>query len=194
MAALLLATSAQAAVIGKADFVGVSVSDYEGLGLDFSTDTPLDIDGNTYNTDTDSIRYFSDFGGTVGGTAFGLGTESDSGFIEITLGGSYNQAGLQFGQDAAGTARISFFSGTTLLNSFENTTTGIGGIFYGWDAGADLITRVLVEDLSPTNGRILEIDDLHTGNSAVTAPVPLPAGLPLMLLGLGGLAVMRRKS
>ncbi|WP_425038562.1 VPLPA-CTERM sorting domain-containing protein [Primorskyibacter sp. S187A] len=38
------------------------------------------------------------------------------------------------------------------------------------------------------------IDNVTLTETPVTAPVPLPAGLPLLLAGLGGLALARRKS
>lgn len=184
-----------AAVIGKADFgPGVQTSDYEGLGLSFKSPTPLVIDGNTYETDNGTIRYNSAYGDVIGASGHGMGTDSEAGFVRITFGTVVNRAGVHFGLPGTGTARISFFNGATLLNSFEASTTGPGGGFRGWDAvGKGTITSILIEDLT-VNAFILQLDDLYWERARpIGAPVPVPAAA-LLFAPAVLFAVRRRKA
>ncbi len=85
-----------------------------------------------------------------------------------------------------GTVAGDVFGGATGVTFFTFGTPGAGGI-----------PLLISSDLAIALTSIFGADDL-TGvefglaNTSPT-PVPLPAGLPLFLAGLGGLAVLRRK-
>jgi hypothetical protein len=71
-----------------------------------------------------------------------------------------------------------------------------GGGIYGWDLSdygfAD--GQAYAGGLRIVPGGIFSrVYDIAALNSRPAAPVPLQAGLPLLLAGLGGLAVLRRR-
>ncbi|MEM6939598.1 MAG: hypothetical protein AAF943_05535 [Pseudomonadota bacterium] len=72
------------------------------------------------------------------------------------------------------------------LTAFKNVTGSVFFRLLAWGATSSLGTFDIENDLGNNRGIIV------TGE---VSPIPLPAGLPLMLLGLGGVAALRmRKS
>ncbi len=98
------------------------------------------------------------------GALFALETDSDSLLNPGTTGALYEVF-------ADGTRSL-LFDG---LESPTGLAVGPDGTFY-----------VAVNGLSPNAGQVLAL-------TAAPAPVPLPAGLPLLVAGLGCLAILRRR-
>ncbi len=77
------------------------------------------------------------------------------------------------------------FNGTSLVGSFTDAPGGTTK-YYGFSGM--VFDRIVVNDVTGT------IDNEFFGDFAYSiAPIPLPASLPLALLGLGALAALRRR-
>ncbi|WP_425039542.1 DVUA0089 family protein [Primorskyibacter sp. S187A] len=108
------------------------------------------------------------------------GSEFDT-FLEATLAaGNYTVAVMQYDNFALGDLSDGFTYDGPGNETFTDTFGCGNGIFC--DVGGFDRTNAWAFD-------ILNVDEV-----VVTAPVPLPAGLPLLLAGLGGLAMLRRRS
>ncbi|MEE4120356.1 MAG: nidogen-like domain-containing protein [Paracoccaceae bacterium] len=110
--------------------------------------------------------------------------------IEFNYGAINWEAGRASGGDGRGlggrTARAGFSNGTRADGTFhEIAGSGTAGAFLDWNADSGL-----------ANTSNVGIDGRHVFTAregSVTAPpaVPLPAGLPLLLAGIGAIGVMR---
>ncbi len=80
---------------------------------------------------------------------------------------------------------ITVFDDGTQLATSANPTTVIDTIVNGFDGG----TFRLIYAATNNDPSILKV----TGDN-LPAPVPLPAGMPLILAGLGGLAMLRKRA
>jgi len=88
---------------------------------------------------------------------------------------------------------------TVALTQFDNLAMG-GGLDNGFFYDAPYDDPNFTAYFGCSNGQFCDLTgDNRTGGWALdilvadTAPVPLPAGLPLLLAGLGGFAVLRRR-
>lgn len=101
------------------------------------------------------------------------------------FGGDFNLA--EPGGEGFGiTVGTSNGSAHTLGNEIPNSTNG----FWGF-VSTDLFTTVSFGPGTQTSGGGFR--EAYTLDDLTTAPVPLPAALPLLLAGLGGLAMVRRR-
>ena len=84
---------------------------------------------------------------------------------------------------------INFSSGGSFSNSYTNSSGGF--VYYGFTSDLLDISSVVIDG---TNGGTFDfsLDDFAFTN-APTAPVPLPAALPLLLVALGGLGFAGRR-
>lgn len=84
--------------------------------------------------------------------------------------------------------------GTDNLGSVSTTTSSVWENFgFTWFSGANTsITISLLQVSTAFLGNDYALDDLSFTAKGVS-PIPLPAGLPLLLAGLGGLALLRRR-
>lgn len=186
--ALMTATAAPAAVVSTLEQDGADlVWSYAG-SVDFSaTGTPffsapatlidadqgllvnLDPAANWIQTGTltkNGVAHTGGFG-SAAGNFFGT-SQPGSAWFSIQLGSNsvIVDAGIPFGQNFSGAVR------------YENLSYSDLGI-----TAADTGTYTLT--WATTSG---------TDSASVTiAPIPVPAGLPLALAGLGGLALLRRR-
>lgn len=109
-----------------------------------------------------------------------LGTEFEDGAETLRFADSVYAT-----TDALAAGSEIYYEGETGAQVFRSVF-GAGDLFYiGWDfcCGA---TQDVYDDY-------YDVLESAIGNSAIVAPVPLPASLPLMVLGLGGVAVVARR-
>ena len=87
--------------------------------------------------------------------------------------------------------RAEVFNGATLLESLILGTTDFSAFdtFFGF-SGVGAITDLVV---TPLSGGFVSVDDLRFGVAEVR-PLPEPASMPLVVLGLLGLAAAKRKT
>lgn len=107
----------------------------------------------------------------------------------FSLGGHF---GVLSGTSSA--ASLSLYHGTTMLHRHDFNAAGLAqgqpGSFVGFVSDLE-ITSVVFDD--PNN--VEAVSDLSLGGRSFTSPspVPLPAGLPLLMTALGGAALLRRR-
>ncbi|MFK7876612.1 MAG: VPLPA-CTERM sorting domain-containing protein [Paracoccaceae bacterium] len=107
-------------------------------------------------------------------SAFNIATTIDENFIVRFTNGS---SGLSYGISGNASTQPNALSGPGLVNMYTGSPTGIG---------AGSIFTSLGYALTVENGITDPIDPI--------AAVPLPAGLPLLLAGLGALGIVRRRA
>lgn len=178
---------AQAQQIGPGAFgPGATVENYDGLSLPFVNVTPLNIGGDTYTTDTGTLRYLNNFGIYMGTGGGAIGSDSDLGYININLNGSVQMAGIQVGLDVPWTAAVDFFNGNTEVGSVSLSGNGYDNGFAGWE-NAGGITSLQIDDTAE-NGHVILADNLITQ----AAPDASSASL-LLSIACGALGVAGRK-
>ncbi|WP_299963114.1 VPLPA-CTERM sorting domain-containing protein [uncultured Roseobacter sp.] len=150
-------------------------------------------------------RSFIGIAPITGGDGVALGT-APSLFFTATTGLS-DPFAIDFGTlDASGDPNGDFLVlGDFVDFGFTDTTLEFLFDTIGGRAAGDFGSQVLLEFTIAANSGITLLSGLFdgafpagtatiTGNLAPVSPIPLPAGLPLLLAGLGGLLVLRRYS
>lgn len=200
LAASCLAPTAQAASIQASGFGSQAVEvSFATLPLSFGGTPQVVAGGLTFESGAHSFR-------TYPGTAFGpfygvpgvevcaergcIMTDVELDFISVDLPSPVARVGALIGiPNRASTARAEFYAGTTLLGSIDVAPAAFIGEFAGWDAGANLITRVRFVD-TINQGFVLAM----TGFTyEFAAAVPEPATAMLSLLGLAVVGVSARR-
>lgn len=194
-ALLILAASLCPCFAGSiliSDFASSTTETYTGLSAQFTTicgtvpcqPTPLAIDGSSYTTDNNFLRYFDNNSGCPGGDSTCINDDSDLGFIDITLGSAAQAVG---GFVNPGNAKFEFYSpGDTLLGS---VTVAAANGFGGWaDPGG--ISRIKIIDMNQDASSFF-FDSLTVG-SVGTSGVPEPSSIVLMGVGLLAMVAGRR--
>jgi len=150
--------------------------------------------------------FLSVFAGTIffdtAANSEGMGTISYA--FRTVLDVTGGATGFSFGtgqMDAAGlnaTLEVVDAAGNTASSgpSFIGSTPGPVAFAYSSFAGVDLSTikSVTLSLDALGNGVDGTIGDQFTAEGGSLAPIPLPAGLPLLVAGLGGLALLRRRA
>lgn len=122
----------------------------------------------------------------------GFGTADPTDSSDFAFGG-FLDVSDDDGQFLVGDlSSISF--GTDLIElSFNNLIGNAAGSF-----GSTVIATISFDDMPGADPFSAFVDGKIYGASvdisSAVAPVPLPAGLPLLIAGIGGLAVVRRKT
>ncbi len=170
------------------------------IGLSFSGNIPPYGQSFTLADDTADLEiaaYFGSFSGDAvvsaslhSGAGFGtsLGTlaaQTITGPTRAGVLGSFDFSGL--GPLSAGVYTV-FFSGTGALGGGTVTATGPNQ-YVGLDTpGTDAYGRAGLFQFGSNPARDFGI---RVSGEVAAAPVPLPAGLPLLLAGLAGLGALR---
>lgn len=117
------------------------------------------------------------------------GNNPDTNFVfdnaVVAFGGDFDLAGP--GGQGTNIA-IQTAGGATSVVPVEIPST-TAGTFWGFISDMAFSSVLFSEGSRTANVETYHLDNLTTGAS----PVPLPAGLPLLLAGLGGMALVRRK-
>ena len=122
-------------------------------------------------------------GGDLGLFDPGLGQNSID-FITFSFAAPTTQFGISFSDQNFSNRPVTFRLGGLSVDTFSLTTPNsadLNTFFFEASTAFDSVTLDL-------NG--VYIDSIHVGG---LAPVPLPAGLPLLVAGLGGLGLASRK-
>ncbi len=189
----LFACQAQAVPIQLNDFTGNKVEvSFSNLPLSFGGTPSVVADGITFLSGAQSFRtypYFELGGGPAVQICEQFGcimTDVDLDFISVDLPAPVARVGALLGiPNTASTARAEFYAGARLLGTVDIAAAPFEGVFAGWDAGANLISRVRFVDTAE--------NDFVLGLSRFTyeaAPqVPEPSTVILLLMGLGAVSV-----
>ncbi|WP_425102098.1 VPLPA-CTERM sorting domain-containing protein [Tropicibacter sp. S64] len=157
---------------------------------------------DTYNGTTgqltDGVSATLDWHFTDGGGAAGpnVGWLNVNPVIVFTFDQAYDFGTMIVNmQDGKGAHGVGLANSITVNGLTSPTLTGNGTTdITGWDVSMDLSALAPTDTLSVTVNRGFQWTFLSefTFNTA-TSEVPLPAGLPLLLLGLGSIAALRRR-
>ena len=183
---LAIALPVNAAQIGLGDFDGSeTITTFDALGLPFSSTTPLVIDGNTYTTDSGTLRYFAFVESCTNEC---IASESESGFIDIVLGTPSTQVGalVGVGANTPSSGSMEFFSTTDALLGAITYSGQTIMQFAGWEDAVG-IGRVRLTDTA-ADGLIILMEDFRFASA-----VPIPASVWLFGSGLLGLIGMASK-
>jgi len=104
----------------------------------------------------------------------------------LGFGGDWDLAGP--GGVGTGIAITTMGGGSFVVT--EEIPSTLVNDFWGFISDMEFSSLSFVEGTQANGVETYTLDNLTTGG---VAPVPLPAGLPLLLAGLGGLAALRRK-
>lgn len=203
MAAFLLSVmpagrETRGGTIGIGDFgPSATVQDFNDLGLpknppDINT-TPIVIGGNTFTTDNGRLRYVTLPGGAVQAPFSGesLGTDAETGWIDVVLGTAALRAGGYLGIDQAWSATASFFDESdSLLGTVDVAGDPTVPAFMGWEADTGLIQRIRFADTA-VNTRVIFLDNLTT---EIPEPSTFASLLGMGIVGFIGFWWRRRKA
>lgn len=184
---------ALAAITALASPAGAAVLDfneptagYQGTGsisLSNADIVTTGVDSYAISSAEAAIFGFGSFGGFCGVTTTGGGDCS----VDTTITFADLVADLSFTAavfDAGDSVIATIFSGATALATQSITAAGVID-FSGYSG----ITSLFLDDQGSTGGGIVFGDFTFTAD---VAAVPLPAGAPLLLLGLAALGLRRR--
>lgn len=169
--------------VGEGDFTGTNVGDFTGIPTSGSGDSVIDS-GDLLAVSDDTS--FGRENTTVGGSQW-LDSNDNQGIAwDVLAGGSFFNSVAFSLSDAADTgAELTVAAGGSDLTTFiDQANNTVDWIVISFGTGVDSAFVSLTNDIANDG---FGIDDV------TIAAVPLPAGAALMLTGLGGLAIARRR-
>lgn len=164
-----------------------------------STASTVDFDNFTASNQSVSGATFGNFTlsgnvslfqpATWGGGSPGRNTLGALGF-QIQFDSAISEVGFNFGSNRASVVDVSFFDGGTLLDTQTLNADGSGNWNFSGFSSSPFDRLVFGQE--QTANFTYGVYDV-TYASAI-APVPLPAGFPLLAAALGAFAFMRQRS
>jgi PEP-CTERM motif len=195
LATCYASTAGATQITSSADpaLIGSTIIDFDGLPLqDFSTMT---ISGVTFTAAAGHQLRIGDYfeGGVYGGSGHELSTQNSTVGFSMDFANPVSAFGFNWGGANENWTVNLFDGGHTLIETltFLGGDPGKGATyieFYG--AKANGIKSV---SLIPDNPDWVKIDDFHVVSAASTTPVPEPATLGLLGIGLIGIHRARRR-
>ncbi|WP_136442374.1 VPLPA-CTERM sorting domain-containing protein [Pacificoceanicola onchidii] len=193
-ATLLIPAAAQAAVVSPTSYMYYAAPNSSGSAYEDDTYN------GTLGQLADGISATTDWQPTDGFGAPGpnVGWLNVNPLILFSFDTVYQFSELVLNlQDGKGIAGVGLADSITVNGLTSPMLTGNGTAFSGaWDVTMD------ISSLAPTSTLMVEVhrgfqwtflSEFTFSTAEATAEVPLPAGLPLLLAGLGGLALIRRR-
>lgn len=210
VAAISFATQAGAATLQTSDFIAdvdrTGFMDFEHLPASDTLPPTTTFDGITV---TQVLGQDNDIWTTCGSSCFSNPTglswfpdAGDFGYTEITLanGSNFENVGLNYG--GRGFVEAVYYelllnNVSVLFGSFLNTDPNDG--YIGFSGGGFDTVRLAGPDqnnpflfyFGDGTSQALPIDNIEI--SGAMTPIPVPASLPLLALGIGGLGLMARR-
>jgi len=184
--------SANAAQIDFSAFTSEAVTTDFNSGFELYNhyiQAPYVINGNTYTSDSNNLRYDPAFGSLIGRYEGGISNNYEFGFIDIVLGTAAQKVGGFLGGGSVDVKAEFFDEFDNLLGTILGAAPNRGNLFAGWEADSGLIKRVRFTDLT-SNFSVLILDDFTTEVPEVRVPqepsrsVPEPVST-LSLLAFG---------
>lgn len=171
--------------------------DFETLPAPLSPPFTLGT-GLTVSSDTNALYTAAPGQSTNPTQAIGSNTPL-SDWLDFDLGGTFTAFGTDIFQNLGGgrqgTAPAAFslqaYAGTSLVASVTGDIGPNGGGFLGFTAAAFDRVRLIAEPLD-----MYEVaDNVSVGfaDNVIPAPIPLPAGFPLLFAGVALLGMLRRR-
>lgn len=192
--------SANAAQIGFNAFSSQAVTTDFNSGFEpynYIFEAPYVINGNSYTTDSNNLRYDPGFGSMVGRSEGGISNNYEVGFIDIVLGTAAQKVGGFLGGGSVDVKAEFFDELNNLLGTILGAAPNAGNLFAGWEADSGFIKRVRFTDLT-SNFSVLILDDFTTEVPEVKVPpepsksVPEPVSV-LTLLAFGAGSMLKRQ-
>jgi hypothetical protein len=197
LVAFTIAGGAQGAVIFTENFdddlgLGGSAINFNGFDQLTVTDGTVDLIGAGAFGITCETAACVDLSGTSfqGGTL----TSEDFDFVaDVT----YTLTARVSGNQRVATSEVVQL-GLTAGNFAEETfeiNDGFADLSFVFTSMGDFTDSFFIRNLGSDNfGAILDSITLTSEGGPMVSPVPLPAGLPLMFIGIGGLSLLRRRT
>lgn len=156
----------------------------------------IDFEGATPGFSASADAYVTNVAGCAAALCGYNTTSGGQNFLAVTYNTTLSfdapieAFGAYFTGVQRGDATLTYADGSTVVLDLPASTINDGGTyFFGFiDLGASIVS---IDYFTGTGGDYVGVDDIRFGT--VSAPIPLPASLPLLGAGVAALMVRRRR-